>query len=161
MLTADTHFPDGCLCKDCPNTWDEQYKNVISCSSKRVGEFIDWIKKQGFYDNTTIVIVGDHLSMQSNFFELEEGQDYEKKVVTIIINSAIEIEDINNRKYSTMDLYPTTLSALGVTIDGNKLGLGTNLFSEEETLIEKYGLEYVNNELKKNSRFYDNKILVK
>ena len=36
MLTADTHFPDGYLCKDCENKWDEQYKDVISCSSKKV-----------------------------------------------------------------------------------------------------------------------------
>ena len=159
MLTADTHFPDGYLCDDCQNKWDEQYKNVISCSSKRVGEFIDWIKKQDFYENTTIVIAGDHLTMQSNFFELEEGQDYQKKVVNVIINPAVEPEN-TNRTYSTMDLYPTTLGALGAIIEGNRLALGTNLFSNEETLIEKYGFDYVNNELMKISRFYNSHILV-
>ncbi len=160
MLTADTHFPDGYKCKDCPNKWDEQYKDVISCSSKRVGDFIKWLQKQDYYDNTTIVIAGDHLTMQSNFFELEEGQDYQKKVVNLIINPAVQVEN-TNRRYSTMDLYPTTLAALGANIEGNKLGLGTNLFSNEETLIEKYGLEYVNDELRKISRFYNNNILIK
>ena len=159
MLTADTHFPDGYQCEDCPNKWDEQYKNVISCSSQKVGEFIKWIQKQDFYDNTTIVISGDHLTMQSDFFNLEEGQEYEKKVVNLIINPAIT-ETNTNRTYSTFDLYPTTLAALGVKIEGDKLGLGINLFSEEQTLIEKYGVEYVNNELMKTSKFYDNKILV-
>lgn len=125
MLTADTHFPDGYKCKDCPDKWDEQY-----------------------------------ITMQSNFFELEEGQDYQKKVVNLIINPAVEPES-NNREYSTMDLYPTTLAALGANIDGNKLGLGTNLFSNEETLIEKYGLKNVNDELMKISRYYNNNILVK
>ena len=160
MLTADTHFPDGFLCKDCPNKWDEQYKNVISCSSKRVGDLVKWIKQQDFYDNTTIVISGDHLTMQSNFFELEEGQQYDKKVVNLIINSAVEVEN-TNRIYSTMDLYPTTLGALGANISGNRLALGTNLFSDEKTLIEKYGVQYVNEELKKISRYYNNTILVK
>lgn len=160
MLTADTHFPDGYQCSDCPNKWNEQYKNVISCSSRKVGEFVKWIQAQDFYDNTTIVIVGDHLTMQSNFFELEEGQDYQKKVVNVIINPALEVEN-TNRVYSTMDLYPTTLAALGADIEGNKLALGTNLFSDEETLIEKYGLEYVNDELMKISRYYNNSILVK
>ena len=160
MLTADTHFPNGYRCKDCPNKWDEQYKDVISCSSKKVGDFIKWLQKQDYYDNTTIVIAGDHLTMQSNFFELEDGQDYQKKVVNLIINPAVEAEN-TNRIYSTMDLYPTTLAALGANIEGNKLGLGTNLFSNEETLIEKYGVEYVNNELMKISRFYNNNILVK
>ena len=160
MLKADTHFPDGYRCKDCPNKWDEQYKDVISCSSKKVGDFIKWLQKQDYYDNTTIVIAGDHLTMQSNFFELEDGQDYQKKVVNLIINPAVEAEN-TNRIYSTMDLYPTTLAALGANIEGNKLGLGTNLFSNEETLIEKYGLEYVHDELMKISRFYNNNILVK
>ena len=98
--------------------------------------------------------------MQANFFEPEEGQQYDKKVVNVIINPAIEAEN-TKRVYSTMDLYPTTLGALGAKIEGNRLGLGTNLFSNEKTLIEKYGVEYVNNELKKESRFYDNSILVK
>jgi len=159
MLTVDTHFTDGYKCEDCPSKWNEQYKNVISCSSKKVGEFIEWIKKQDFYENTTIVIAGDHLTMQSNFFELEKGQDYDKKVVSLIINPAIEATN-TNRTYTTFDLYPTTLAALGATIEGNKLALGTNLFSEEQTLIEKYGFKYVDKELKKVSKFYDNNILV-
>ena len=159
MLTVDTHFTDGYLCEDCPNKWDEQYKNVISCSSQKVGEFIEWIKKQEFYENTTIVISGDHLTMQPNFFELAEGQDYEKKVVNMIINSGVEPEN-TSRVYSTFDLYPTTLVAMGAKIEGNRLALGTNLFSDELTLIEKYGLEYVNEELMKTSKFYNNNILV-
>ena len=160
MLTADTHFPDGYLCKDCENKWDEQYKNVISCSSKRVGDFIKWLKKQDFYDNTTIVIAGDHLTMQADFLNPEEGQEYDKKVVNVIVNPANQPEN-TQRTYSTMDLYPTTLGALGANIDGNRLALGTNLFSDEKTLIEKYGVEYINNELKKISRYYNNNILVK
>ena len=78
--------------------------------------------------------------MQANFFEPEEGQQYDKKVVNVIINPAIEAEN-TKRVYSTMDLYPTTLGALGAKIEGNRLGLGTNLFSNEKTLIEKYGVE--------------------
>ena len=160
MLTADTHFPDGYLCDKCMNQYDEQYKNVISCSSRQVYNFINWIQKQDFYENTTIVVMGDHLTMQSDFFALEEGQEYDKTVVSIIINPAVETENTNNRIFSTMDIYPTTLSALGAKIEGDRLALGTNLFSEEETLLERYGIEYVNNELMKASKFYNDKLLV-
>ena len=160
MLTTDTHFPEGYKCSDCENKWNEQYKNVISCSSKRVGEFIEWAEQQEFFDNTTIVIVGDHLTMQSNFFEIPQGEIYDKKVVSIIINPAVETENIKNRRYSTIDLYPTTLAAMGATIEGNRLALGVNLFSDEKTIIEEYGRDYVNSELEKNSTFYNNNILV-
>ena len=161
MLTADTHFQDGYKCEDCEEKFDEQYKNVIACSSKKVGEFVEWIKNQSFYDNTTIVIVGDHLTMQTDFFELEEGQNYDKTVVSIIINSAVQTENTKRRQYSTMDLMPTTLGALGANIEGNKLGLGVNLFSNEQTLLEKYGKDYVETELKKTSKFYNKNILLK
>ena len=161
MLTADTHFQDGYKCEDCEEKFNEQYKNVIACSSKKVGEFVEWIKKQSFYDNTTIVIVGDHLTMQTNFFELQDGQNYDKTVVSIIMNSAVQSENTKNRKYSTMDLMPTTLGALGANIEGNKLGLGVNLFSDEQTLLEKYDRDYVEAELKKTSKFYNNNILSK
>ena len=54
-----------------------------------------------------------------------------------------------------MDNFPTTLASLGVEISGNRLGLGTNLFSSEETLIETYGKEQVNTGLKMKSQFMD------
>ena len=50
-------------------------------------------------------------------------------------------------------MYPTTLAALGVKIEGERLGLGTNLFSDKSTLSEKYGVEYVREEIEKKSSF--------
>lgn len=66
---------------------------------------------------------------------------------------------MKERKFTTMDLYPTILASIGVKIEGNRLGLGTNLFSDESTLAEKYGYEFMFDEINKKSRFYDNNIL--
>ena len=60
-----------------------------------------------------------------------------------------------------MDMYPTTLAAMGVEIEGDKLGLGVNLYSDTPTLVEKYGNEKLNIELMKNSKFYKNEQLYK
>ena len=56
-------------------------------------------------------------------------------------------------------MFPTTLYSLGVEIEGNRLGLGTNLYSSEETILEKYGISKVNEEIKKKSKYYDDKFL--
>ena len=40
------------------------------------------------------------------------------------------------------------------------LGLGTNLFSDKKTLIERTSLDYVESELSKTSDFYNDKILM-
>ena len=65
-----------------------------------------------------------------------------------------------NRQFGTIDLFPTTLAALGVKIDGDRLALGTNLFSDQETLTEQFGYEYLAEELQKQSDFYDSELLL-
>lgn len=137
-----------------------QYSDVIACSSRQIDAFVKWIQKQDFYENATIVIAGDHLTMDSEYIEKQDIADFDRRVYVTIINPAEGCEDSQYaRQYTTMDMYPTTLAALGVEIEGNRLGLGVNLFSEEPTLYEKYGAEYVNNELLKKSSFYEDKLL--
>ena len=41
----------------------------MRCSSRMVHEFIRWVQAQPFYENTTIVISGDHMTMDPDFME--------------------------------------------------------------------------------------------
>lgn len=152
MLTADTHFEDGYVCDDCEDTYDDQYANVIACSSKRIYEFIEWCTQQSWYENTTIIISGDHPTMDSDFCN-DVDESYQREVYTCIIHAGCEKENSDERTYSTFDLFPTTLASLGVTIEGDRLGLGTNLFSNQETLSEKYGIDDVEQQLYYQSTF--------
>ena len=155
MLTVDTHFEDGYVCDLCQEEYGyDQYSNVMACSSRQVDEFVRWIQQQPFYENTTIVISGDHLTMDKDFCK-NVPEDYTRKVYTTYINAAAEPENDSYREYSTMDNFPTTLAALGVEIPGNHLGLGTNLFSDEKTLVELYGAETVSNRLTYKSELMD------
>lgn len=45
------------------------------------------------------------------------------------------------------DMFPTTLAAMGCQIEGDRLGLGVNLFSDQPTLAEKIGVDSLNEEL--------------
>ena len=159
MLTVDTHHIDGYPCEDCEKRFDLQYYNVIACSSKKVAEFVEWVQEQDFYDNTTIVICGDHPSMQPHTFDEIVNNGYNRTVYNAIINSAVETANKKDKYCSTMDMFPTTLASLGVKIDGDRLGLGTNLFSDKETLMAKYDLDYLSEELFKNSTFYNIKFV--
>ena len=159
MLTADTHFMDGYLSENVGNEFETQYENVFAYSSKCVYEFVEWIQKQDFYEDTTIVIVGDHIGMQTEFYEehLEEG--YTRTIYNAFINSAIPEANSKNRQFSTLDIFPTVLASIGAEIKGERLGLGTNLFSGDQTLIEKYGYEFVEGELAKRSNYYNRELL--
>jgi phosphoglycerol transferase len=127
-----------------------------------VADFIDWIKQQDFFENTTIVLCGDHLTQDSMYAEREGLTGYDRRTYTAIINPAPGVSYTGEgRQYTTLDLYPTTLAAMGVEIEGDRLGLGVNLYSDTPTLVEEYGNEYLNIELMKNSKLYKNKLLYK
>ncbi len=159
VQTADTHFVDGWLSDKAEQEYPTQYENVHAYSSKSIYEFVNWVQEQSFYENTTIVILGDHLGMQSEFYKEHIEPDYERTVYNVIINSAIEATNTKNRVFNTMDMFPTILASMGVTIEGNRIGLGTNLFTGDKTLMEELGKEYFISEMDKRSNFYNNVIL--
>lgn len=154
MLTVDTHHVEGYYCSLCQNEHDKQYWNVISCASRQLQEFLSWVQQQDFYENTTIVIVGDHCSM-ATLVKDSIDPSYVRTTYNVFINSAISTENTKNRIFSTMDLFPKTLASLGANINGNRLSLGTNLFSDTPTLLEQYGIEYVMNGLNSRSNKYN------
>ena len=154
MLTVDTHHIGGYQCAYCTDEYEETYEQSISCSSRQVMEFVEWLKQQPFYENTTVIITGDHLSMDNGYFQRNVDEDYDRMVYNCILNSPITTDNTKNREYCAVDLFPTTLAALGCTIEGDRLGLGTNLFSNVPTLAEKWGYDRFNSELGKASDYY-------
>ncbi|MBE6738780.1 MAG: LTA synthase family protein [Ruminococcaceae bacterium] len=160
-LTVDTHHIDGYKCEKCGDEYSEQYENVLSCSSKQVYEFVQWIKEQPFYENTVIVIAGDHLTMDSGYINRNVEKGYERHVYNCFINSKVTPVTTKNRVFTAMDMMPSTLAAMGCQIKGNRLGLGTNLFSDTKTLPEEMGYDTFNAEISKNSTFYNVEFMMK
>lgn len=157
MLTVDTHHIGGYVCEYCGTEHEEQYENVMSCSSRQVLEFVRWLQQQPFYENTTIIITGDHLSMDKGYFDRNMEESYVRRNYNCFINAAADARFTKNRQFSALDMFPTTLAALGCTIDGEYLGLGVNLFSGRPTLIEKLGYEKFDRQLTLSSDYYAEK----
>ena len=97
--------------------------------------------------------------MDPDWFKDIEASGYNRKCYYAIINSAAIPTTQNSRKISTYDLFPTTLASLGVTFNSDRLGLGTNLYTDEETLVEKLGFKKFDKELTRHSNYYDMYIL--
>ena len=155
MLTVDTHYPDGYLCDLCENKYPEQYANVAACSSRQVYAFVEWAKQQDWYENTTIILLGDHKSMSNNFWS--DIGDFQRRTYNCFINlpETVDVSNIKRRNASTLDIFPTTLAAIGVEIDGDRLGLGTNVFSQSSTLVEEMGETEFDMQLSRHSKYYD------
>ena len=157
LFTMDTHFKDGYQDNLCTKDYEEPLANSYACSSKMIGNYLEWLKEQDFYDNTTIVLMGDHQVMQDSFYK--DHKDYDRVNYNAIINS-VNSGNNKNRKFSQYDMYPTILASIGATIPGNKLGFGVNLYSDEKTLIETLGKEKFDKELLKSSEYYDKYIFI-
>lgn len=158
MLTTDTHFEDGYLTEETPDLFGNQYSNVIYDNDRQIMAFLDWIKRQPFYENTTVVLVGDHLTMDSDFFE-KDDPNIQRTVYNAFLNTEVAASRPSNRQATGLDLFPTTLAALNVSIKGERLGLGTNLFSSTETLAERIGMDNLYTELTKRSTFYTEQLM--
>lgn len=154
MLTVDTHHPDGYICDLCDDVYENQYENILACASRQAVQFVDWISRQDWYENTTIVITGDHKSMKTDFWD--DIGDYDRKIYNCFINlpDGLSAGETTNREFTALDLFPTILAAIGADIEGGRLALGTSLFSDKKTLPEEMGFEAFDAELKLYSNYY-------
>ena len=154
MLTLDPHHIGGYVCPKCGNDYKNQTANVISCADRLLEDFIAWCQQQPFYEDTVIVIIGDHPRMDNN---LTAGLSYEQRpVYNCFMNTDIVPQGaVSNRTFTAMDIFPTVLAALNYQMEGNRIGLGTNMFSGAQTLAEELGLGYLQEEIKKYSVYYE------
>lgn len=159
MLTVDTHHIGGYKCDLCGDEYPEQYENVLACSSRQVAEFVEWIQQQDFYQNTTIVITGDHCSMDGEYAMRNIPSSYDRKVYNRFINPVVMPADPKNRDFCSLDMFPTILASIGCSIEGDRLGLGTNLFSSRPTLCEELSPRILDTQLSNYSSFYNKEFL--
>ena len=155
MYTMDTHsFECGHRCAECDESIGNDYLAAVDCTSRQTVEFVRWVQQQPFYENTTIILVGDHLgNKKTSLVEIDD--DYIRTTYNCIINPAKTPVNTKNRLFSSVDMFPTTLSAIGVEIKGDRLGLGTDLFSGTKTLSEELGEEEYKKQLEMRSDYYD------
>lgn len=161
FLTVDTHFPDGYKDENTVSIFQKQIMNVFATSDAQVNAFISWCKKQSWYKNTTIVILGDHnyLAAPLNNFIKAASKNYHataRRWLDIFINDAPCCDMVQrNRMFSSFDMFPTVLESIGCKIDGRSLGFGKSLYGGEKTLIELYGAQKINEELMQKTLQYD------
>lgn len=154
MLTVDLHHMDGYFCEKCVAEHEVPTANVAVCTDQQVSDFVAWVQEQPWAEDTLIVIAGDHPRMDSN---LVDGVEYlDRTEYNCIINGPeADPAVLTNREFTPMDLFPTIVSALGYQVEGERLGIGTNLYSSEQTLAEEMGLEELQTEIAKNSDWYN------
>lgn len=158
ISTMDSHTPYGYMDPKCYRpanlTAKQLYPYVLECSSKLLNDFIIWAKDQSWFENTVIAVMGDHET-----YVPAQAVGFPEKTIThywmnFFINSAVQASSFN-RNFTSFDMFPTILEAMNVMVPNHALGLGRSLYSQEPTLLEKYGVDSLNTLLKGRSYEYD------
>jgi phosphoglycerol transferase MdoB-like AlkP superfamily enzyme len=95
-----------------------KYVQSIHYADKAVGEFIDALKKNGLYDNSLILIWGDHGSFSnvSDAFGKKYASPalWNSQVPMILLAPGTDLKGTNSEPGSHIDIYPTLANLLGL-----------------------------------------------
>jgi phosphoglycerol transferase len=155
--TADTHPPAMYLDADALEIFNSRQKNVLYSMDSQLSNFLAYLAEQPFYENTTIVVLGDHLYMESDIFPNDFNSGISNRFpLNIFINSLLNGRYSKNRLFSHFDIFPAIIESIGGSYDAPGLGLGRSMNKGERTLLELLGVDYVNNVLPQKSAYYNN-----
>ena len=156
MLTIDTHQPEGYVDSACAKEFEKvegKLPKAIRCSSKQLYDFISWAKTQPWYENTVISVMGDHtMPMLSPKVGIPKSDSL--YWTNFIINSGVQ-KPMKPRQYSSLDMFPTLLEAMGFELESRGIALGRSLFSDSLTMLELYGRHVLDSLLRERSVQYD------
>ncbi|MCQ2053847.1 MAG: LTA synthase family protein [Fibrobacter sp.] len=148
LATIDTHSPYGYYNPDCneklmANSNVDIYKSILQCTSRELDSFLHWLRVKGMYENTMIVVVGDHFFKSAR--PIVSKKIKQRAWVNIFINTEQDKAKVGMRRYfSSVDIAPSILEGMGFELISHKMGFGVSLFSPESTLLETIGLDSLN-----------------
>ncbi|RBW68162.1 LTA synthase family protein [Bacillus taeanensis] len=163
FLTLTNHFPFLLDQKDEMITELEteegvvnRYFTTVRYEDEAVRRFIEGLKKKGLYENSIIIMYGDHYGISNSYTEaLEEalGESFtavdqiELQRVPLFIHIPGEQGKVFHTTAGQIDLKPTILHLLGIDTKGT-VQFGQDLFSKnrEQLVIFRDG-EFVTEEL--------------
>ena len=152
ISTINMHFP-GNKSPGC-KSMDDRYTESISCTDKELSEFLKWIMKQDLYKNTSVIVLGDHLSQVQRYFK----RSSDRRIFNLFLNSGFKSVD-TNRKVNHFDMLPAILESINISVEA--FGLGRNPTKNTPLLLEKYDFDDLNKEISKRSKMYNNEFLDK
>lgn len=145
VVTYSTHMPydkvqqpgSALMQGKFPSEEVRNYLVAVQLFDKRLGAFLDALKKQNMYDQSIIVLVGDHEQVPYHLYEgRAECQAADCTVPFMILNcplTSLHTEEVVGQ----VDIYPTLLQVMGVT-DALFPGLGENLFGDYVSGVAHY-----------------------
>ncbi|MGV0168860.1 LTA synthase family protein [Furfurilactobacillus sp. WILCCON 0119] len=152
VITVTNHYPYLLGKKDASfpktNTGDDTVDGYVVTAhylDQAFGEFINYLKKAGMYDNSMIVVYGDHYGISNNhrpaiakLLGKKTVTDYDlaqfQKVPFMIHAPGVQ-GGVNHTYGGEIDALPTMMDLLGIKTTGNYIMMGQDMLSTQRNQI--------------------------
>lgn len=127
---------------------EKMYMNSLNASDRYMGKFIEDLKHNKIFDDTLIIITGDHSfpagehGIYDNF--VSYYQEFFKTPLLIIWKNKLSPQIIEKKTYSHVDILPTIVDLIGK--NGRIETMGRSIFSDEDSyalLVQPYSGIYL------------------
>ena len=150
--SIDTHYPYAFLSKNCAQKYGD-WRDVVLCADQQAAEFVQWFEQSGASQNTVLLVIADHASIDEDIVKKFSAQTKERCMVNWLIASE---KIVPSRRFSGLDIMPTILDAGHIQYAAPKMGLGVSVFDKTQpNLLERLGLENLDAQLQKKNKIYD------
>lgn len=128
------------------NTLVGDYLEAQNYADYALGQFIDDLKQRGIWDNSLIVLYGDHLGLPIYSLNRDEkelmagiyGREYSYmdmiNIPLVMIHSGAEEPQVFEQLGGQVDVLPTVANLLGVSLD-NQLHFGQDLLNQTYNIL--------------------------
>lgn len=151
ISTLGNHFPNGIEDHRCRNTNNNGMINAIECTNDLIADFISFLEKQDNYKDTIIVLIPDHLMMNSTISNTLNKSD-KRKLYAILLNTGKIKQYKGNALY--VDIPDIVLNRLNIEHNAKFL------LSNYHNMKNEDRIKFINNNIEK-IRSFNNKTIMK
>ena len=153
VLTVDTHRPEGHLSPTCERRGADGLPDIVACTSDLLADFVRYMDKKGYLEDTVVVITGDHLSMPN---AVQDTMDLEPhRTIYNKFWSPLGFEP-NRSEFYHFSMLPTVLDMMGFDYPGNEMALGVSGVGESDPRkFTIYDVRNLDDQLRRPSELYN------
>lgn len=125
MLSLDTHEQPHAY-DYCPVETEQAMTSITTCSMRQVAGFIDYLDGRGYLEDTTVVVMGDHLKAigeMNSFWEEMQGMPDRSIFNRVWSPDGVDFARADIDQFS---MYPTLIELAGVELPGHRAGVGVS-----------------------------------
>ncbi|MDO4919180.1 LTA synthase family protein [Kocuria sp.] len=128
MLTLDTHEPVH-VYDSCHVDTRNEVTSVFACSMTQVAGFVQHMKDRGYLEDTSVVVMGDHLKHMSagDAFHEQLDDNPDRSIFNRIWIPGETGRTPVRGDSNQLDMYPTLLEAAGLPVADGRAGLGVSV----------------------------------